>query len=134
MLRVFIRSTMVFMFSMFGRKVIALAGAVLLFFATALLTDFHLYISAGLAGALSVLALVAFVVQHFRQRKMMQEKMRKEAEEAARRAAASEVRNQKMDRAKAAVSDTVRGMTSSAAVMAKTGFTGARDRLDGWRK
>jgi hypothetical protein len=86
---------MVFMFSMFGRKVIALAGAVLLFFVTALLIDFHLYISAGLAGALSVLALVAFVVQYFRQRKMMQEKMRKEAEEAARRVAAAEVRNQK---------------------------------------
>jgi hypothetical protein len=33
---------MVFMFSMFRRKVIALAGAVLLFFVTALLTDFWL--------------------------------------------------------------------------------------------
>jgi hypothetical protein len=65
---------------------------------------------------------------------MMQEKMRKEAEEAARRVAAAEVRNQKMDKARAAVLDTVRGMTNSAAGIAKTGFTGARDRLDGWRK
>jgi membrane protein implicated in regulation of membrane protease activity len=133
-LRVFIRSTMVFAFSMFGKKVIAAVGAVLLLFATALLLDFHLYTSAGLAGVLSVVALIAFVVQYFRQRKVDREKKQRQAEEAVRRAAAAEARSQKMGKAKSAVSDTVRGMTGSAADMAKTGFNGARDRVQGWRK
>jgi hypothetical protein len=96
--------------------------------------DFHLYISAGLAGALSIVALIAFVVQFFRQRKADREKKQRQAEEAVRRAAAAEARSQKMGKAKSAVSDTVRGMTGSAADMAKTGFNGARDRVQGWRK
>jgi membrane protein implicated in regulation of membrane protease activity len=134
MRRVFIRSGMVFIFSVFGKKVIALAGAILLFFVTALLIDFHLYASAGLAGVLSALALVLFVVQYFRQIKERRERERRRTEDTARRAAAADARGQKMDKAKSVVSDTVRGMTGSAADMAKTGFNGARDRVQGWRK
>jgi hypothetical protein len=125
---------MVFAFSMFGRKVIAIGAAVLLLFATALLLDFHLYISAGLAGALSIVSLVAFVVQYFQQRTAERERERLAAEEAVRRAANAEIRSQKMDKAKAAVSDTVRSMKSGAADAAKSGITGARERFDGWRK
>lgn len=36
--------------------------------------------------------------------------------------------------AKAAVADTIKGMTTGAADVAKTGFAGARDRVQGWRK
>jgi membrane protein implicated in regulation of membrane protease activity len=137
MLRIFIRSTMVFAFSMFGKKVIALGGAALLLFVTALLIDFHLYISAGLAGTLSFVALVAFVVQYFRQKRAERERQEREAEEATRRAAAAQTRSEKMQKAKATVSDTVKGMATGAAGMvdtAKVGMTNARNRVDGWRK
>jgi Ca2+/Na+ antiporter len=119
---------------MFGRKVIALIGLILCLFATALLVDLKMYVSAGVAGFLAAAALVIFVIQYRRQIVANRERARQQAEAAQRRAAAAEARSEKMDKAKMAVKDTVKGMTAGAADVAKTGFAGARDRVQGWRK
>jgi Ca2+/Na+ antiporter len=134
MWRAGIRAAMTFAFTIFGRKVIALAGTVILLFATALLLDLKMYISAGLAGLLAFAALIAFFIQYRRQIKANRIRARRQEEAAQKRAAATEARNQKMDKAKAAVSDTVKGMASGAADAARSGYSGARDRIDGWRK
>jgi Ca2+/Na+ antiporter len=125
---------MAFAFTMFGRKVIALIGLILCLFATALLVDLKMYVSAGVAGFLAAAALVIFVIQYRRQIVANRERARQQAEAAQRRAAAAEARSEKMDKAKMAVKDTVKGMTAGAADVAKTGFAGARDRVQGWRK
>src|SRR5258708_12934355 len=67
MWRIGLRAAMTFAFSIFGRKVIALAGMIILLFATAILLDLKMFISAGLAGVLAVGALIAFFIQYRRQ-------------------------------------------------------------------
>jgi membrane protein implicated in regulation of membrane protease activity len=134
MWRAGVRAAMTFAFTIFGRKVIALAGTVILLFATALLLDLKMYISAALAGVLAFAALIAFFIQYRRQIKANRIRARRQEEAAQKRAAATEARNEKMDRAKSKVTDTVKGMASGAADVAKTGFAGARDRVQGWRK
>jgi membrane-bound ClpP family serine protease len=134
MWRAGIRAAMTFAFTIFGRKVIALAGTIILLFATAILLDLKMYISAGLAGVLAVAALIAFFIQYRRQIKANRIRARRHEEAAQKRAAAAQARTDKMGRAKAAVSDTVMGMATGAADAAKSGFAGARDRIDGWRK
>ena len=133
MWRAMFRAAMAFGFTVFGRKVIAFIGLLLCLFATALLIDLKMYVSAGLTGFLAAAALVIFVIQYRRQLVANRERARQQAEEAQRRAAAAEARNKKMHKAKTAVKDTVKGMTASAADVAKTGFAGARDRVQGWR-
>ena len=125
---------MTFAFTIFGRKVIALAGTVILLFATALLLDLKMYISAGLAGVLAFVALMAFFIQYRRQIRANRIRARRQEEAVKKRAAATEARNEKMGRAKTAVSDTVKGMASGAADAARSGYSSARDRIDGWRK
>jgi hypothetical protein len=152
MWRVAVRTIIAFGFSVFGRKIIAFAGATLLLFATAVLVDLKMYVSAGLAGVLALAALIAFCIQYRRQIIANRRRARQQAEAAQRRAASAEARGEKMDKAKAAVADTVKGMTANAAGAAKTGFAGAkgmtagaagaaktgfagaRDRVQGWRK
>jgi Ca2+/Na+ antiporter len=134
MWRAGIRAAMTFAFTVFGRKVIALAGTVILLFATALLLDLKMYISAGLAGLLAFAALIAFFIQYRRQIKANRIRARRQEEAAQKRASATEARNERMDRAKTKVTDTVKGMTAGAADAAKSGFAGARDRVQGWRK
>src|SRR3981081_2036088 len=108
---------MTFAFTIFGRKVIALAGTVILLFATALLLDLKMYISAGLAGVLALAALIAFFIQYRRQIKANRIRARRQEEAAQKRTATAQARNEKMGKAKAAVSDTVKGMASGAAGM-----------------
>lgn len=134
MWRLGLRAAMTFAFSIFGRKVIALAGTVILLFATAVLLDLKMYISAGLAGLLALAALVAFFIQYRRQLKANRIRARRQEEAARKRAAATDARNEKLGRAKIRVTDTVKGMTAGAADAAKFGFAGARDRVQGWRK
>jgi hypothetical protein len=62
-----LRGAMTFAFSVFGRTVIALRAMVLLLFATSILIDLKMYVSAGLAGVLSSIAVVVFAVQYRRQ-------------------------------------------------------------------
>jgi hypothetical protein len=128
---------MTFAFTIFGRKVIALAGTVILLFATAILLDLKMYISAGLAGVLAFAALIAFFIQYRRQIKANRIRARRQEEAAQKRAAAAQARTDKMGRAKAAVSDTVMGMASGAAGVvgaAKAGFVDARDRFPSRRR
>jgi hypothetical protein len=134
MWRAGIRAAMTFAFTIFGRKVIALSGTVILLFATAILLDLKMYISAGLAGVLAFVALIAFFIQYRRQIKANRIRARRQEEAAQKRTAAAEARSEKMDRAKSKVTDSVKGMASGAAGVAKTGFAGARDRVQGWRK
>jgi hypothetical protein len=128
---------MTFAFTIFGRKVIALAGTVILLFATAILLDLKMYISAGLAGVLAFAALIAFFIQYRRQIKANRIRARRQEEAAQKRAAAAQARTDKMGRAKAAVSDTVMGMANGAANVvgaAKAGFVDARDRFPSRRR
>jgi|ERR1700687_5647486 len=137
MLKIFFRSAAAFAFSIFGKTIIAFLIAILLCLATALLVDLRMYLSAGVTGTLTLAALVVFVIQFIRQKKIKRERARRQAEEAIRRAAAAQARNQKMEKAKSAVSDTVRGMASGAAGVvgaAKAGFVDARDRFPGRRR
>jgi uncharacterized protein YacL len=134
MWRVMVRAAMAFGFSVFGRKIIALIGVVLFLLATAVLVDLKMYVSAAVAGFLSVAALVIFAIQYRRQLVANRERLRQQAEAAQRRAAAAEARGERMDKAKTAVKNTVKGMTAGAADVAKTGFAGARDHVQGWRK
>jgi Ca2+/Na+ antiporter len=125
---------MTFAFTIFGRKVIALVGTIILLFATAVLLDLRMYISAGLAGMLAIAALVVFFIQYRRQIKANRLRAQRQEEASQKRAASAQARNQTMDKAKAAVSDTVKGMASGAADAAKSGYSSARDRVQGWRK
>jgi hypothetical protein len=137
MLKIFFRSAVTLAFSIFGKTIIAFLIAVLMCLATAFLVDLRLYLSAGVTGALTVAALVVFTIQYIRQQKIKRERARRQAEEAIRRAAAAQARNDKMGKAKAAVSDTVRGVASGAAGVvgaARAGFVDARDRFPGRRK
>jgi hypothetical protein len=137
MWRAMVRTILAFAFTMFGKKVIALGGAILLLFATALLIDLKMYVSAALAGVLALAALIGFFIQYRRQIVANRERARRQEEEAIRRAAAAEARSDKVDRAKTKVTDTVKGMSAGAADMAgaaKAGLAGARSRLHGWRR
>ncbi len=131
-----VRQIAVFLITRRGKRVIAFAGAFLLCFTTALLIDSRMYLTAGFTGALAAAALVAFVIQYFRQRTDQRERIRQDAEEAVRRAAAAQARNEKFDKAKSTVADAARSATSSAANIAdraRKGISGARDRLSSWR-
>ena len=92
MWKVFVRAIIAFAFSIFGRTFIALVVAMLLSFATALLIDFRMYVSAGLAGVLALAAAVLFVIQYRRQIVASRRRSKQQAEAAQRRAASAEVR------------------------------------------
>src|SRR3979490_3413038 len=98
-----IRNIAIFMFTKRGKKLITLFGAMLLCFITALLLDSRLYLSATVTGILAAATLMAFAVQHFRQRRSEREREQRKVAEAVRRAEAAEARSEKMDRAKASI-------------------------------
>src|SRR5258708_32693263 len=93
MWRIGLRAAMTFAFSIFGRKVIALAGMIILLFATAILLDLKMFISAGLAGVLAVVALIAFFIQYRRQVKAHLNRAAPQRETAHKRAAATQNRS-----------------------------------------
>ena len=64
----------------------------LLFFIATLLLDARLYLTAAVTGILAATTLLAFVVQHFRQRRYEREREQRKVAEAARRAEAAEAR------------------------------------------
>src|SRR5687767_7446400 len=121
-----------------GKKLLAFIGTMLLCFATAILLDLQMYISAGLSGVLAAVALVTWITQGFRQRR---EQERRQVETAARREAAALARGEKIDYAKATVSGALKSVTSGTAYIAGgtvrvawKGLTGARDKVFVWRK
>ncbi len=86
-----------------GKKLFALLGALLLCFATALLIDMQLPVSASLTGALTVVALGAWVAQHFKLKRRLRERQQRVAEDAIRRTERAKARSEKINRTKAAV-------------------------------
>jgi mannitol-specific phosphotransferase system IIBC component len=128
-----VRNVFVFVLTRRGKKVIAFVGAMLLCFLTALLIDWRMYMSAGLAGLLAAAALIAFIVQHLRLRVEKRERARQDIAKAARRAAAGEARSENIQKAKSAFTEAARDASSAAVDVAKTGLAGARDRVSSWR-
>src|SRR5258708_39042370 len=123
MWRIGLRAAMTFAFSIFGRKVIALAGMIILLFATAILLDLKMFISAGLAGVLAVVALIGFFIQYRGQGKANRIRAEREEEAAQKRAAAAQNRSEKMGKAKAGVAGKGKGIDNGAAHVGKAGVS-----------
>jgi hypothetical protein len=156
-----IRQLVLFIFTKRGKRVLTFVGLMLLCFLTALLLDSGKYLTAGFTGILTGSALVALAIQYVRQRKQQRERVRQELEKAERRAAATQARTGKFEKAKATVADAARAASNSAANIAnaakaasnnaanmaktasntaanmanaaKAGLDGARNRLSFWR-
>jgi len=116
-----------------GKRALAFVGMLLLFFVTALLADMQLYISATFTGCLSAVLVTMWLVQYWRVKQHDRLRAKQRLEAAARRLAAAKEREQRYDRAKARVADTVRaaGMAVSENTIgvARSGFTAAHTRV-----
>ena len=113
-----------------------LVGGVLLCAITAFLIDAKMYLSAGFIGILAAAVMIGLAGHYLRERRAIRERERRKLEQAAKRAAASEARSERIDKVKATASGMAKGVSGSAAGfvnVAKTGFSGARDRLGSWR-
>ncbi|MGE0563561.1 MAG: hypothetical protein AB7O50_03515 [Pseudolabrys sp.] len=101
----FVRQFAAYAITRRGKKLFALAGVLLLCFATALLIDMQFTISAAFTAALAACAGVAFVVQHVRLKTAERERLARKAEEARIRAIAAQARLDRIDNAKSAIGD-----------------------------
>ena len=119
-----------------GKKVLAFVGTMLLCFVTALLLDLKLYLTAGFTGLLTLVTLVAWLVQGFKQRRGDRMRERQDAEDAVRRAAAAQARGETIGKAKSTVTGAARTMTSGAYGAAKSSLARGRDTitLRRWRR
>lgn len=125
-------------------RYVLLASVPLLSILTALLVDARLYWTAGMAGAFAVVCLIALGMQFFQASREKRERERQRAEDAARRAAASQARAEKIEKVRTSVAEAARGLggtatdltragAASVADAAKKGVGSARDRLSAWR-
>jgi hypothetical protein len=131
------RQLAIFLFTRRGRRIAALIGLVLLGFVTALLIDAQMYLSAAFAGAITLAAILAFIVQSFTYRKRERARIRRAAVAEIERAAAAQVRAEKRSKAKsrvASAAQAARGTASSMARLARTGVSASRNRLKRWRR
>jgi len=126
----FARQIFAYLLTRRGKRALAFVGMLSLFFVTALLSDMQLYISAAFTGGLSVVLVAMWLMQYWRvkQHDRLREKQRLEA--AARRLAAAQEREQRYDRAKARMADTVR---AAGAVVSENTIGVARSSLDAAR-
>lgn len=108
----FVRQIAAYAITRRGKKLFALVGVLLLCFATTLLIDMKYTLSAGFTGLLAFLSAVAYVVQHFKIKRAERERLKRQAEDARRRAAALEARADRFGNAKAAFGNAVDGMAS----------------------
>lgn len=126
----FARQIFAYLLTRRGKRALAFVGMLSLCFVTALLADMQLYISATFTGGLSVVLVMMWLVQYWRvkQHDRLREKQRLEA--AARRLAAAQEREQRYDRAKARMADTVRAagatVSDNTIGVARSGFDAAR--------
>jgi hypothetical protein len=90
-----------------GKKLFAFIGAMLLCFATTLLIDMQLYLTAGFTGVLALFAVGAFAVQHLKLKRKWRERQQRSAEDAIRRAERAKARSEKIGTTKAALSGAV---------------------------
>lgn len=126
----FARQIFAYLLTRRGKRALAFVGMLSLCFVTALLADMQLYISATFAGGLSVVLVLMWLVQYWRvkQHDRLREKQRLEA--AAKRLAAAQEREQRYDRARARMADTVRAagatVSDNTIGVARSGFDAAR--------
>src|SRR5262245_330100 len=78
-----------------GKRLFALIGVLLLGFATALLLDMQLYISATFVGTLAFGSVLYWLTQHLRIRRHEWERQQRQLEHALQRAASAEARTQR---------------------------------------
>lgn len=131
-----VRQITLFILTRRGKRIVALVGVILLCFATTLLIDSRMYLSAGFVGLLILAMLVQVGIGYFRQRNEQRERARQHAERVTRRAEATQTRNERFSRAKSALSDVVKITGSSTTGIAdrmKARIAGARNRLNAWR-
>ena len=129
------------------KNTIILVVGVLLCALTSFLIDAKMWLSAFFIGILAVAVMISLAVHYLRERRALRGRERQKAEQAARRVAAAEARSEKIEKVKATAAGMAKGMTGTAAGMAKgvagsaagvvnvakTGYSGARDRLGAWR-
>ncbi len=103
-----------------GKKLFAFLGAMLLCFATTLLIDMQLPLTAGFTAVLAAVAVGAFGVQHVKLKRRGRERLARSAEDAIRRAERAKARSEKIGETKAAFSGAV-GKAAQAVSDAVTG-------------
>jgi hypothetical protein len=116
----FVRQIAAYAITRRGKKLFAFIGAMLLCFATTLLIDMQLPLTAGFTGVLAVFAVGAFAVQHVKLKRRGRERLERSAEDAIRRAEKAKARNEKIGETKAAFSGAI-GKAAQAMSDAVTG-------------
>lgn len=96
----FVRQFAAYAITRRGKKLFALAGVLLLCFATALLIDMQFTISAAFTAALAACSAIAFILQHVRLKRSERERLARKAAEARARAVAAQARLDRIDNAK----------------------------------
>lgn len=131
-----VRQLAVFLFTKRGKRIMIFVSLALLCFLTALLTDSQMYLTASVTGAFTATLMVALAVGYFGQHVRQRNRARREAEQAIRRAAASQSRQERFGKAKSAVAGAAKTVSNGAASTvgkARSGLAGARGRLAFWR-
>lgn len=103
----FVRQIAAYALTRRGKRLAAFIGVLLLCFATVLLIDMQLYLSAGFTAVLTCFAVAAYIVQHARLKHAEREHLLRKAEKARQRAISAQVRAEKFDSAKSAVGQAV---------------------------
>jgi len=111
----FVRQIAAFAITQRGKKMFALIGVLLLCFGAALLVDLKLYFSAAFTTILAVLSGIAYLVQHFKLKRLARERLARKAEAARRRALAAQARLERIDNAKGALGGAVRDAARTSA-------------------
>ena len=132
----FVRQIAAYAITRRGKKLFAFIGAMLLCFATTLLFDMRLYLTAGFTAVLALVAVAAWVVQNFKLKRKWRELQKRSAEVASHRAEKAKARGEAIDRTKAAVSgalrDTAQAVSDAAASTARffaDGFSEIADEV-----
>jgi hypothetical protein len=135
-----VRQFLAFVLTQRGKRVVAFIGVMLLCFATTLLLDLKLYLTAGFTGLLAGVALIAWLRAHWtviaNRRAREQRRVEHAIHRAQAKAQARKARAEKIDKARAAFSGAARSVHSRAtgfAGAAKTRFSGLRENLKGRR-
>jgi hypothetical protein len=103
----FVRQIAAYAITRRGKKLFAFLGAMLLCFATTLLIDMQLYLTAGFTGVLALFAVGAFAVQHLKLKRKWRERQQRVAEDTIRRAERAKARSESIGRTKAAFGDAI---------------------------
>jgi len=111
----FIRQFAAYALTRRGKKLFAFLGAMLLVFATTLLVDMQLYMTAGFTGLMAAIATGAYGVQHVKLKRRQRERQLRSVEDAIRRAERAKARTEKIGQTKAAFTGAIAGAWSGAA-------------------